>query len=554
MRVLSVSVTEAGRALARRLPYEHVHGGMAETVRARWGEVDGFVLFAAVGVAARVAGPLLADKQTDPAIVCVDEVGRFAVAVAGGHAGGANRLAEEVAERLGAEPVVTTATDAAGLPALDALPGFVATGDVAGVTRALLDGEPVALETDLPDWPLLAALESWRAGVRNPHQGAPRIVVTDRVVPPAGGVAALHPPSLVAGVGASTGAPPEELAALLTEALASAGLARASLAEVATLARKASEPAVAGLGLPVRAYPAERLAAQPVPHPSGVVERAVGTPSVAEAAALVAAGPGGELVVAKRGGPHATVALARRRRPRGHLALVGLGPGEPRHRTLAAAEAVTQADVVVGYGPYVAQAADLLTPAHEVMESPLGDEEGRVARALAEAEAGRRVALVCSGDAGVYALASLAFAQAGDRTDADVEVVPGVTAAVSAASLLGAPLGHDHAAVSLSDLRTAWEDIERRLEAAAAADLVVVLYNPRSRGRPGHLERARRILLTHRKPDTPVGVVTDAYRPGQRVVVTTLGDLDPETVGMTTTVIVGCSTTRTVDGRMVTPR
>lgn len=556
MRVLSVSVTEAGRALAGRLPYEHVHGGMAETVRARWGEVDGFVLFAAVGVAVRVAGPLLADKRTDPALVCVDEAGRFAVAVAGGHAGGANHLAEEVAERLGATPVVTTATDAAGLPALDALPGLVATGDLAGVTRALLDGQPVALESDLPEWPLPAALASWRKSGQGVAGSVSRILFTDRAPPPAAGVTLLHPPSLVAGVGASTGAPPEELAGLVEDALTSAGLARASLAEVATLDRKAHEPAVVALGLPVRAYPAERLAAQPVPHPSGVVAQAVGTPSVAEAAALVAAGRRGELVVAKQAGRHVTVALARRRRPRGHLALVGLGPGEPRHRTPAAADAIRRAEVVVGYGPYLAQAADLLTPAHEVIDSPIGDEAGRVSRALAEAEAGRRVALVCSGDAGVYALAALAFEQAGRAggTDADVEVVPGVTAAVSAASLLGAPLGHDHAAISLSDLRTPWEDIERRLEAAAAADLVVALYNPRSRGRPGHLERARGILLTHRKPDTPVGVVTDAYRPGQRFALTTLGDLDPETVGMTTTVIVGSSATRVVGGRMVTPR
>jgi cobalt-precorrin 5A hydrolase/precorrin-3B C17-methyltransferase len=249
-----------------------------------------------------------------------------------------------------------------------------------------------------------------------------------------------------------------------------------------------------------------------------------------------------------------TVALARRRRPRGHLAVVGLGPGAAHYRTPAATDAISRAEVVIGYGPYLDQAADLLTAAHEVVSSPIGDEEGRVARALAEAEAGRRVALVCSGDAGVYALASLVWEAVADGRDADVEVVPGVTAALAAASLLGAPLGHDHAAISLSDLLTPWEDIERRLEAAAAGDFVVTLYNPRSRGRPDHLDRARTLLLVHRSPDTPVGVVTDAYRTGQRVTVTTLGDLDPETVGMTTVVIVGASTTRQVAGGMVTPR
>jgi cobalt-precorrin 5A hydrolase/precorrin-3B C17-methyltransferase len=567
VKILAVSITDAGRALAARLPYEHVHGSLAGTVRARFTEVDGFVLVCAVGVAVRVVGPLLSDKHTDPAVVCVDEAGRFAVAVCGGHAGGANRLAADVAGVIGAVPVVTTATDAAGVVALDALPGFVVVGDVAGVTRALLDGVPVDLENELPGWPLPGPLAELRDIPAHQGRGSvtgKAIAVTDRVRERRAGLVVLHPPSLVAGIGASTGAPPEEAAELLSAALDGAGLARGSLAEVATIDRRAGDPAVTALGLSVRAYPAERLAAQAVPNPSSVVAGAVGTPSVAEAAALLAAGPGGELVVAKHAGRQVTVALARRRRPRGHLAVVGLGPGDPRHRTPAAAAAVSGADLVIGYGPYVDQAADLLTPAHEVVRSPIGDEEGRVARALAEAEAGRRVALVCSGDAGVYALASLVGESAGldstglanpaDGTDADIEVVPGVTAALAAASLLGAPLGHDHAAISLSDLLTPWEDIERRLEAAAAADFVVTLYNPRSRGRPHHLARARALFLAHRPANTPVGVVTDAYRPGQRVAVTTLEALDPETVGMTTVVIVGASTTRATSGGMVTPR
>lgn len=559
LKVLAVSVTERGRALAALLPYEHVHGSLAETVRTRFRDVDGFVLFCAVGVAVRVVGPLLADKRTDPAAVCVDEAGRFAVAVCGGHAGGANRLAGEVAGAIGAVPVVTTATDAVGLPALDALAGFVATGDLAGVTRALLDGEDVVFESELLGWPA-AVGDNFRRQVAGSvtktldGRASACVLLTDRAVEPRPGLVVLHPPSLVAGIGASTGAPPEEAAEILAATLAGASLARESLAEVATIDRRAGDGAVTALGLPVRAYPAERLAGQAVPNPSAVVAQAVGTPSVAEAAALAAAGPGGELVVPKQAGRQVTVALARRRQPRGHLAVVGLGPGEARHRTPAASAAVSRAEVVIGYGPYLDQAADLFTSAHEVVASPIGDEEGRVARALAEAEAGRRVALVCSGDAGIYALAALVWEAAADGTDADVEVVPGVTAALAAASLLGAPLGHDHAAVSLSDLLTPWEDIERRIEAAGAGDFVLALYNPRSLGRPHHLERARALLLAHRPPDTPVGVVTDAYRPGQRVTLTTLGDLDPELVGMTTVVIVGATTTRVLAGAMVTPR
>jgi cobalt-precorrin 5A hydrolase/precorrin-3B C17-methyltransferase len=177
----------------------------------------------------------------------------------------------------------------------------------------------------------------------------------------------------------------------------------------------------------------------------------------------------------------------------------------------------------------------------------------RAKQALAEAVGGRRVALVCSGDAGVYAMASLVFEVAAD-TDVGVEVVPGVTAALAAAALLGAPLGHDHVMISLSDLLTPWAAIETRLRAAAQADLVVVLYNPRSRGRDWQLDAARTILLEHRPATTPVGVVTDATRPDQAVHVTTLSDLDTETVGMTTCVIIGSTTTRLAGGRMFTPR
>jgi len=286
-----------------------------------------------------------------------------------------------------------------------------------------------------------------------------------------------------------------------------------------------------------------------------VVAAAVGTPSVAEAAALLAAGAGSELIVRKRASAHATVAVARRRGLRGHLAVVGLGPGHPRHRTPAAEVAVRHAEVVIGYGPYVDQCADLLGPHHEVVRSPIGDEIVRAKQALAEAGAGRRVALVSSGDPGVYAMAGIALELAAEvAPEVDIDVVPGVPAALAAAALLGAPLAHDHVVISLSDLLTPWTAIEARLAAAAAADLVVVLYNPRSRGRSWQLDAARTLLRANRSPDTPVGMVTDAARPGQRVTLTTLADLDVDAVGMTTCVIVGSSTTTVVGGHMVTPR
>jgi cobalt-precorrin 5A hydrolase / precorrin-3B C17-methyltransferase len=577
-RIVTCTVTEAGAALARRLPYEQRHGELVATVRERWAEADGFVLVCATGIAVRAIAPRLADKAADPAVVVVDDAGRFAVALSGGHQGGANELAREVAGLLGAEAVVTTATDAAGLPALDTLPGFLASGDVAAVTRAWLDGSELTISVDPPlgDWPLPAPLrERSRSTASAVEAGAPgqaqnsakssgaggpppRVVVTDRDIDARAGEVVLRPRSLVLGVGSSSGADPVALYRLALTTLAEAGLSADAVGWVATVDRKAEEPAIvelaAALGVPLRTFPAGVLAGVDVPNPSTVVEAAVGTPSVAEAAALAAAGAVAHLVVEKQRSGEATVAVARRSRPEGHLAVVGLGPGDPALRTPAAGAAVRHADTVIGYGPYVDLTEDLLSARQTVVRSPIGAETERAADALARAAAGERVALVCSGDAGVYAMASLVCELAPHAGDLPLTIVPGVTAALAAAAVLGAPLGHDHAAVSLSDLLTPWAVIERRIRAVADGDFTVSLYNPRSKRRTTQLDRALEILAARRPAGTPAAIVTDVGRPGQRVIRTTLDDLDPEQVDMLSLVVVGSSTTRWQGDRMVTPR
>jgi cobalt-precorrin 5A hydrolase/precorrin-3B C17-methyltransferase len=545
-----VAVTAAGRAAAARLaaawPDETraYDGTAADAVRAAWPDCTGLVCFAATGVTVRLVAPLLADKRTDPAVVCVDEAGRYAVALVGGHAGGANELAARVATVLAAQPVVTTATDATGVPGLDTL-GWPVEGAVAAVTRAVLDGEAVRLEADAT-WPLPALPSNVGAG------GEHRIVVSDRVQAPDRRTAVLRPPSLVVGVGSSRGVTAREVLDLVDAALAEAGLAAGSVAELATVDAKAEEPgllaAAAQRGWPLVTHPAARLAVVAVPNPSAAPLAAVGTPSVAEAAALVT---GGELLVPKRRSAMATVAVARRR-PRGRLALVGLGPGARDLLTPRAVTELRRAGTVVGLDQYVEQVRDLLRPGTRVLASGLGDEEARARTAVGEARAGRAVALLGSGDAGVYAMASPALDVAGD--DIDVVGVPGVTANLAAAALLGAPLGHDHALISLSDLHTPWEAIERRVRAAAEGDLVVTFYNPRSRDRGWQLPKALALLAEHRPPTTPVGVVRNASRPGQRVTLGTLADLDVDAVDMLSVVVVGSTNSRVVAGRMVTPR
>ena len=547
-----ISATAAGAAARDRLAaawpdrtrvYE---GSVPDAVRAAFAECERLVCFLATGAVVRLVAPLLRDKASDPGVVCVDEGGRFAVSLVGGHGGGANELARAVAEVLGAEPVVTTATDAAGLPGLDTL-GLPVEGEVAAVSRALLDGAAVALRAEV-SWPLPPLPVT--------GEGPYTLRVTDRLVEPGEREAVLRPPTLVVGVGASRGAPADEVLDLVEGALREAGLSAASLAELATVDAKAGEPGIVEaarrLGVPLVTYTAGELARVEVPNPSEAPLAAVGTPSVAEAAALVG---GGELLVPKRksAGRPATATCAVVRRPgRGRLAVVGLGPGARDLLTPRAKDELRRASVLVGLDQYVDQIRDLLRPGTRVLESGLGAEEERARTAVAEARRGQAVALIGSGDAGVYAMASPALAEASD--DIDVIGVPGVTAALAAGAILGAPLGHDHVSISLSDLHTPWEVIERRVRAAAEADIVVTFYNPRSRGRDWQLPKALAILAGHRDPATPVGVVRNASRPDESSRLTTLAALDPATVDMMTVVTVGNTATREIAGRMVTPR
>ncbi|MFF8967781.1 precorrin-3B C(17)-methyltransferase [Streptomyces sp. NPDC014995] len=558
-----ISATAAGAAARDRLAAAwpdrtRVYDGpVGDAVRRAFAECEQLVCFLATGAVVRLLAPLLDDKASDPGVVCVDEAGRFAVSLVGGHGGGANELARAVGGLLGAEPVVTTATDAVGIPGLDTL-GLPVEGDVAGVTRALLDGEPVVLDAEVA-WPLPPLPFADRDGSQDGDRGAYTVRVTDRAVGPGAHEVLLRPPTLVVGVGASKGAPAAEVLDVIEGALREAGLSGACVAELATVDAKADEPgilaAASRLGVPVVTYSAEELAAVEVPNPSDAPLAAVGTPSVAEAAALVG---GGELLVPKRkserpdGRPAMATCAVVRRPGRGRLAVVGLGPGARDLLTPRAKAELARAAVLVGLDQYVDQIRDLLRPGTRILESGLGAEEERARTAVAEARKGRAVALIGSGDAGVYAMASPALAEASD--DIDVVGVPGVTAALAAAALLGAPLGHDHVSISLSDLHTPWEVIERRVRAAAEADIVVTFYNPRSRGRDWQLPKALAILAEHREPSTPVGVVRNASRPDGSSRVTTLAGLDPATVDMMTVVTVGNTATRTIAGRMVTPR
>ncbi len=242
----------------------------------------------------------------------------------------------------------------------------------------------------------------------------------------------------------------------------------------------------------------------------------------------------------------------------GKIMLVGLGPGSHDHLTARARAAIAEADTVIGYVTYIRLVAELVD-GKEVIKKSMTEELDRAIEAFDRARQGKKVALISSGDAGVYGMAGPTFEvlfQAGwtPESGVEVEIIPGASALNTCAALVGAPLTHDFCAISLSDLLTPWPTIARRLDAVAAADFVVALYNPKSGRRTRQIVEARRLFLRHRRPDTPVAIVKSAYRPRQRIEFTTLENMTDCDIGMLSTVLIGNSNTFVRHGLMVTPR
>jgi cobalt-precorrin 5A hydrolase/precorrin-3B C17-methyltransferase len=321
-------------------------------------------------------------------------------------------------------------------------------------------------------------------------------------------------------------------------------------------------------GWPLRCFNSAQLSGVAVPNPSPVVQAELGTPSVAEAAALLASGPGGELRVEKRieraeAGEQgaATVAIAQAAcqwaPQRGRLHLIGSGPGSLDLLTPDARAALAASCVWVGYGLYLDLLEPLRRPDQLRSDGQLTQERERCREALELACQGLTVALVSSGDSGIYGMAGLALEQWMALAEHDrpaFEVHPGLSALQLAAARAGAPLMHDFCTVSLSDRLTPWDVIERRLMAAAAGDFVVALYNPRSKGRDWQLGRAQELLLAHRPATTPVVVARQLGRPEEAVSLHTLAELPIDQIDMLTLVLIGNSSSRVEGGRMVTPR
>ena len=235
------------------------------------------------------------------------------------------------------------------------------------------------------------------------------------------------------------------------------------------------------------------------------------------------------------------------------LTVVGIGPGNEENRTLRAVKALEEAQVIVGYQVYVNLVRERY-PQKEFLTTGMTREAQRCRFALEEAKKGKNVAMVCSGDSGVYGMAALCYELRGEATEPEIEVVPGLTAACSGAAVLGAPLTHDFAVISLSDRLTPWEKIESRLRHAAQADFAIAIYNPKSHGRPEHLKKACDILLEVLPENRLCGVVRNIGREGEQATLLSLGELRSFDADMFCTVFIGNEMTKAIAGKMVTPR
>ncbi|MBO6806694.1 MAG: precorrin-3B C(17)-methyltransferase [Thalassospira sp.] len=521
----------------------------------------------ASGILIRALAPLLSGKWQDAAVIAVDESGDTFIPLLGGHHGG-NRLARDLADRLGGFAAITTPGDAMLGLALDEPPAGWKLGTpdtVKPATAALLAGASARLEIE-------AGSAAWltNSAIAQSDDGSVVITATARATDEsdtsdAGPETAItyHPPVLALGVGCERGCPVDDLYDLVMETLAGQCLSPKAIACVSSIDLKADEAAVHELanrlGVPARFFDAATLEAEAdrLVSPSDVVFAETGCHGVAEGAAMATVGANGKLIVPKHKTKKSTCAIALSQddiiaenigTAQGRLSIVGIGPGQIGWRSPEATALIGRATDIVGYQMYLDLLGPLIDGKH-CHHSDLGAEEARARHALELAATGKDVALIGSGDAGIYALATLVFEllDREDRTDWNrvaVQVSPGISALQAAAARIGAPLGHDFCAISLSDLLTPREDILRRLKSAAEGDFVIAFYNPVSKRRRDLLAKARDILLEHRNDDTPVVLGRQLGRPDEEITVVPLSKLEVDMVDMLTTVLVGSSNSR----------
>jgi cobalt-precorrin 5A hydrolase/precorrin-3B C17-methyltransferase len=489
------------------------------TLRELYQQDTPIIALCAAGIVIRTLAPLLLEKGAEPPVLAVAEDGSAVVPLLGG-LGGVNLLAREIAQGLGVAAAITTSGELRFGTCLLNPPSGYALADLELGKRFvsdLLGGEPVRIEGEAP----------WLAQAQLPQdqQANLSIHVSTAEREPAANELLIYPKSVVALVSDDVADLPEAI----RQALRRAKIAQQSLACLLASDQMMGNPTLhdvaLGLGVALRFTAA------------GSVEEVIGLPVVLHT------DNGITLAVAEQ--PLDVTLIGR---PRGRLAVIGIGPGAVELMVPAVKAELARANDVLGYETYVRMAGPY-RPDQVLHCTDNREEMQRARHAFELAVQGRSVVVVSSGDPGVFAMAAAvleALHESGDPAwhQVDLEILPGVSASLATAAQAGAPLGHDFCVLSLSDNLKPWEIIEKRLDLAAQADLAMAFYNPISRSRPWQLGRALEVVARHRAADTPVVLGRDIARPGQTLRVTTLGQLTPDQVDMRTMVLIGSSTTR----------
>ena len=590
-------ITNSGLALAQRLeglyPDAVVLKFRAGILPDLWREYSALVFIMASGIVVRTIAPLIKDKKTDPAVVVLDEKGEFAVSLVGGHIGGANNLAKDIAAFLGGKAVITTASDVNDMPAIDL---WARDNDLVienshmlpqTATHLINNGSLnvyAEIGTELPD-----------EFIRVSGPELADVIISNKTYNEKSERLYIRPGNLIVGIGCNSATSADEIEASIRKTLDENSLSFSAIHSLATIDKKGNEPGLVEFagryGLDLNTFTPEELNTVQGITKSKAAFDATGANAVAEPAALLATGSDTLLVPKQRIG-NVTVAVAETKGTvpdlrtlrsevvesglspeHGKLFIVGTGPGSLEHITPYAQKAIRESEVIVGYGTYLKLIPEL-TAGKEVHSTGMTKETERCKKAVELAMTGKRVAVISGGDPGIYAMAGLVFeilkSQESEGNEkflaaqlrtpnselrtVYVEVIPGISALNACAARLGAPLMHDFASISLSDRLTPWDLIEKRLAAAAMADFVVALYNPKSVGRPEHIKKARAIFLKYRSSETPVGIVKAAMRDEEKIVITNLRDMLNHDIDMQTTVIIGNSNTLVWEKWMITPR
>ncbi|HEY9629753.1 MAG TPA: precorrin-3B C(17)-methyltransferase [Coleofasciculaceae cyanobacterium] len=514
------------------------------TLRQLFAEGTPIIGLCAAGILIRTLAPLLSDKRAEPPVLAIAEDGSAVVPLLGG-LNGANELARHLAAALEVSPAITTTGDLRFRSRLLSPPaGYrLANSDEQAKTflADLLSGATVKLEGNAPwlrDSPL-----PWADAEANTLT----IEVTERPLAPSPDRLIYHPATVAIGLSDLGTATPQDLLAQVQQRLADHDLAAASVAGFFAPLSAAAHPALAAIALafnvPIRFFTPAQL--------DPLTQR---RESQAEAIALAAVGANGQLVASGQ----VAIALAPEPfdptqigQPQGRLAIIGTGPGGEAWMSPEVKELLKAATDLVGYSTYLKLVGSLAEGKRQ-HESDNREELARARMALDLAATGRSVVIVSSGDPGIYAMASAVF-EVIDReanpvwNSVDLQVAPGISAMQAAAAAIGAPLGHDFCAISLSDILKPWSIVTQRIAAAAEADFAIAFYNPVSKQRTWQLAEAQQILLKWRSPDTPVVLARNLGRPGQSVQVISLAELTPDQADMRTVILIGSSQTRRID-------